>query len=100
MSLLISMLGVVRSMLLHCWVKVKAMKNDENNQRCPYLREVVMIFCEASPVKKMLPLERVKSPSRCFGDNFGECPLFAELAARLHPPSSKNASRPRSTGSR
>jgi len=76
------------------------MENGENNERCPYLKEAVMIFCEAYPVKKMLPLERVKRSSRCLGKDFGECSLFAEVAARIHSPSSKRASRPHSNDKR
>jgi hypothetical protein len=76
------------------------MKNDENNKRCPYLREVVMVFCEAYPVKKMVPLERVTTPSHCFGTNFDGCALFAETAAQIHPPSNKKVSPPGSNGVR
>jgi hypothetical protein len=74
------------------------MKNIESGERCPYLRKVVMVFCEAYPVKKMVPLERVKSPSPCFGTQFEQCPLFAEVNAQMHPPSSKGAARRDSNG--
>ena len=50
---------------------------------CPHLKEVVMLFCDAYPVKKMLPLDRIASAHPCLGREFDRCPLFQELAARL-----------------
>ena len=57
---------------------------------CPHLREVVMLFCDACPIKKMLPLDRIATANPCLGD-FQACPLFKELmsdllAARHAPP--------------
>jgi hypothetical protein len=51
---------------------------------CPYLKEVVMLFCQAYPVKKMVPLDRLASADPCLGKDFSQCPLFKELVARLH----------------
>ncbi len=50
---------------------------------CPYLKEVVMLFCQAYPVKKMVPLDRLASADPCLGKDFSQCPLFKELVARL-----------------
>jgi hypothetical protein len=50
---------------------------------CPYLKEVVMLFCDAYPVKKMLPLDRIATAHPCLGRDFEQCPLFRELMARL-----------------
>ena len=50
---------------------------------CPYLKEVVMLFCDAYPVKKMLPLDRIATAHPCLGQDFEKCPLFRELVARL-----------------
>jgi hypothetical protein len=50
---------------------------------CPYLKEVVMLFCDAYPVKKMLPLDRIATAHPCLGRDFEQCPLFKELLARL-----------------
>jgi len=50
---------------------------------CPYLKEVVMLFCQAYPVKKMVPLDRLASGDPCLGKDFSQCPLFKELVARL-----------------
>jgi hypothetical protein len=52
---------------------------------CPHLKEAVMLFCQACPVKKMLPLDRVASVDPCLGGDFRRCPLFQELADRLTP---------------
>lgn len=49
---------------------------------CPYLKEVVMLFCDAYCVKKMLPLDRIATANPCLGE-FSSCPLFQELVARL-----------------
>ena len=50
---------------------------------CPYLKEVVMLFCQAYPVKKMVPLDRLASADPCLGKDFSKCPLFTELVARM-----------------
>ena len=49
---------------------------------CPHLKEVVMLFCDAYPVKKMLPLDRIATADPCLGQFHG-CPLFQEAVARL-----------------
>lgn len=49
---------------------------------CPYLKEVVMLFCDAYPMKKMLPLDRLATGDPCLG-RFEDCPMFRELMARL-----------------
>ena len=50
---------------------------------CPHLKEVVMLFCQAYPVKKMVPLDRLASTDPCVGGNFQQCAMFVELSARL-----------------
>ncbi len=50
---------------------------------CPHLKEVVMLFCAAYPVKKMVPLDRLASANPCLGGDFQGCPLFRELSERL-----------------
>ncbi|HET7754275.1 MAG TPA: hypothetical protein VFK85_10230 [Anaeromyxobacteraceae bacterium] len=49
---------------------------------CPYLAEVTMVFCRASPVRKLIPSDRVSTASHCDGETFGTCPLFVEALAR------------------
>ncbi len=50
---------------------------------CPHLKEVVMLFCRAYPVKKMIPLDRLASADPCLGGDFTNCPIFCELSAKL-----------------
>lgn len=47
---------------------------------CPYLKEVVMLYCDACLVKKMLPLDRLVSASPCLAEDFRQCPLFRDAA--------------------
>jgi len=49
---------------------------------CPHLKEVVMLFCDAYPLKKMLPLDRIATADPCLG-HFHGCPVFREAMARL-----------------
>lgn len=50
---------------------------------CPYLKEVVMLYCSGFTVKKMVPLERVVSASPCLTQDFERCPLYQEILGRL-----------------
>ena len=43
-----------------------------------------MLFCQAYPIHKMVPLDRLASADPCLGKDFSQCPLFKELVARLH----------------
>ena len=49
---------------------------------CPYLKEVVMLYCGACPIKKMIPLDRLVSASPCLAPNYNECRIFLELQAK------------------
>ncbi len=49
---------------------------------CPYLTEVRMVFCQASPVKKLIPTDRVSTASACEAESYEKCPLFQEALAR------------------
>ncbi len=55
---------------------------------CPYLKEVVMLHCDAYPIKKMVPLDRLVSTSPCIARDFRDCALFrsAEQPAEFVPP--------------
>ena len=48
---------------------------------CPYLKEVVMLFCDAYPARKMLPLDRIVTADPCLGQYLG-CPIYKECRAR------------------
>jgi hypothetical protein len=45
---------------------------------CPYLKEVVMLYCDAYHIKKMVPLDRLVSASPCLAQDFGGCPMFQD----------------------
>ena len=49
---------------------------------CPYLTEVTMVYCEVSPVKKLIPSDRVSTASLCEADSYTACPLYREALAR------------------
>jgi hypothetical protein len=48
---------------------------------CPYLEEVVMVYCRAYPVKKLIPRSQSLAGTRCLGDCFDRCPFFQEATA-------------------
>jgi hypothetical protein len=67
---------------------------------CPYLREAVMLSCDACPIRKMLPLDRIATANPCLGE-FHNCPVFKEVLARLSAAQEASAAVPvRKVGSR
>jgi len=50
---------------------------------CPYWKEIAMVFCDASPVKKMVPADRVVQAGHCACGDFEHCPVFQEAVARI-----------------
>jgi len=48
---------------------------------CPFLKEVVMIYCDACRTHKLLPRNQVVSLGPCSSTDFTACPLFRELAS-------------------
>lgn len=50
---------------------------------CPYLAQVTMVFCQASPAKKLIPSDRITTASSCEADErWRECPLYRESLDR------------------
>ena len=47
---------------------------------CPFLKEVVMIYCDACPSRKLLPRNQVVSMGPCSSTDYATCPLFREIA--------------------
>jgi hypothetical protein len=45
---------------------------------CPYLKEVVMLYCDACPLRKMVPLDRLVSASPCLTEDFKGCVMFQQ----------------------
>jgi hypothetical protein len=63
----------------------RARVEDANVMSCPYLTEVTMVFCQASPQKKLIPSDRISTASACEGDGFSACALYREALSRaLH----------------
>ena len=56
---------------------------------CPYLKEVVMLYCQAYPVKKLVPLDRIASADPCLGHDFEACPLFTDVVSRIRASSQR-----------
>lgn len=46
---------------------------------CPFLKEVVMLYCDACPVKKLLPRNQVVSIGPCANTDHERCPLYQEM---------------------
>lgn len=57
--------------------------NATNEQTaCPFLKEVVMIYCDACPQHKLLPRNQVVSMGPCCSADYASCPLYGEIARR------------------
>ena len=65
---------------------------------CPYLKEVVMLYCQAYPVKKLVPLDRIASADPCLGHDYEACPLFKDVLTRIRAHSQPAAAVPASAG--
>ncbi len=51
--------------------------------RCPFFEEVLVAFCRAYPVKKMVPSDRLQADCACTCERFEDCSLFREVMDRL-----------------
>ncbi len=49
---------------------------------CPYLKQVVMLYCDACPLKKMVPLDHLVSASPCMAQDYRDCVLYREVVRR------------------
>jgi hypothetical protein len=68
--------------------------NATNEQSiCPFLKEVVMIYCDACPQHKLLPRNQVVSMGPCSSADFHACPLFREIARHAAWPDLQDARR-------
>jgi hypothetical protein len=52
--------------------------------RCPYLEEVVMCYCQAYPVKKMIPASSSQLTSPCYA-NLETCPIHKDIKNKKQP---------------
>lgn len=51
---------------------------------CPFLKEVVMMYCDACQIKKLLPRDHLVSASPCLANDFTRCPLFQDAMGRAN----------------
>jgi hypothetical protein len=51
--------------------------------RCPFFEEVVVAFCRAYPVKKMVPSDRIQANCVCTSERYEDCRLFREVLAKM-----------------
>lgn len=58
---------------------------------CPYLKEVVMLYCDACHVRKMVPLDHLASASPCLVQSYADCPLYQEVVARAQAAAEEEA---------
>jgi len=49
---------------------------------CPFLRHVVMAFCDACPMKKMVAVDQLVSEGPCLAASHEDCALYREAVAR------------------
>ncbi|MBI3989475.1 MAG: hypothetical protein HY347_07640 [candidate division NC10 bacterium] len=50
---------------------------------CPFLEEIVMVYCRAYPVRKLVPKHQITTGNPCAGEGYMNCPFFKEIMARL-----------------
>lgn len=51
--------------------------------RCPFYEEIVVAYCRATALKKMLPSDRLLPSSPCVREGYAVCPFYREMMARL-----------------
>lgn len=65
------------------------MEEEREAMPCPFLEEIVMVYCRAYPVRKLVPKHQVTTRSPCTGEGYRECPFFKEITVRLASASGK-----------
>ncbi len=50
---------------------------------CPWLKQVVMLYCDACPTKKMVPRDQLVSLGPCLAGSFEECAMYREMVRRI-----------------
>jgi hypothetical protein len=59
--------------------------NTTTKTECPFLKEIVMIYCDACPSRKLLPRNQVVSMGPCSTADFASCPLYGEISMGILP---------------
>jgi hypothetical protein len=55
----------------------------ETDTPCPWLKQVVMLYCDACPTKKMVPRDQLVSMGPCLAGSFEECAMYREMVQRI-----------------
>jgi glycine cleavage system H protein len=63
-----------------CFLEGVRFKNKEEKMKCPFLEEVVVRYCNAYPVKKMIPASVSDSQCACLSNGHSTCPEFEKMA--------------------
>jgi hypothetical protein len=50
---------------------------------CPWLKQVVMLYCDACPTKKMVPKDQLVSQGPCLAGSFESCAMYREMVRRI-----------------
>ena len=53
----------------------------ENNKRCPFLKMQVCGYCSLFPLKKMIPVDQMKTKSMCLSGEYQQCTQFGEATS-------------------
>ena len=55
------------------------MVNDRKPTQCPFLGEMVVIYCDAYPVRKPVPKHPMTANNPCMGGGHSTCPFFKDV---------------------
>jgi len=56
---------------------------NDTTTTCPWLKQVVMLYCDACPTKKMVPKDQLVSMGPCLAGSFAECAMYREMVQRI-----------------
>lgn len=54
----------------------------ENNKRCPFLKIQVCGYCSLFPLRKMIPVDQMKTKSMCLSGDYARCSQYTDVSAR------------------
>lgn len=63
---------------------------NDTTTACPWLKQVVMLYCDACPTKKMVPKDQLVSLGPCLAGSFEECAMYREMVQRLGAGAARN----------
>jgi hypothetical protein len=63
---------------------------NDTTTACPWLKQVVMLYCDACPTKKMVPRDQLVSMGPCLAGSFAECAMYREMVQRLGAGAARN----------